>query len=175
MLEGSLETPDVAGTDSVLPRPASGSRWRWATPRRALVGGGVLAAALGLSSVAAGAVTTNSGPPTTSGQHGRPPSGMSRPTAGGKITGLSGDTVTIQTRGGTSQTVTYASTTTFRTSSGTSTSSALKVGEFIAVNGTTNSDGSVSATSIMISLNPPGPMGPGGGGRPPRGQGGPTG
>jgi hypothetical protein len=49
------------------------------------------------------------------------------------------------------------------------------VGDFIAVKGTANSDGSVSATTIMISPNPPGPMGQGGGGRPPRGQGGPTG
>jgi len=175
MSERSLDPPDVAGTDSVLPRPAVGSRWRWATPRRALVGGGVLAAALGLGSVAAGAVTTNSGPPSSPGQHGRPPAGMTRPTRGGKVTALSGDTVTIQTRGGTSQTVTYASTTTFRTGSGTSNSSALKVGDFIAVKGTTNSDGSVSATSIMISTNPPGPMGQGGGGRPPRGYGGPMG
>jgi hypothetical protein len=174
MLERSLDTPGVAGADPELPRPAVGSRWRWATPRRALVGGGVLAAAFGLGSVAAGATTTNNGPPS-SGQHGRPPSGMSRPTAGGRITALSGDTVTLQTRDGTSQVVTYASTTTFRTSSGTSTSSALKVGDFVAVNGTTNSDGSVSATSLMISANPPGPMGQGGGGRPPRGQGGPTG
>ena len=63
MLERSLDTPDAAGTASVLPRPAVGSRWRWATSRRALVGGGVLAATLGLGSAAAGAATANSAPP----------------------------------------------------------------------------------------------------------------
>jgi hypothetical protein len=49
------------------------------------------------------------------------------------------------------------------------------VGDFIAVKGTTNSDGSVSASTIMISPNPPRPMGQGGGGRPPLGHGAPTG
>ena len=175
MLERSLDTPDAAGTASVLPRPAVGSRWRWATSRRALVGGGVLAATLGLGGAAAGAATANSAPPSSPAHHGRPPAGRPRPTTIGKVTAASGDTITIQTRGGTSRTVTFASTTTFRTTAGTLTSSAVKVGDFIAVKGTTNSDGSVSATTIMISPNPPGPMGQGGGGRPPRGQGAPTG
>lgn len=174
MLERSLDPPDAAGTDSSLPRPAVGSRWRWATSRRALVGGGVLAATLGLGGAAAGAATANSAPPSPA-HHGRPPAGRPRPTTIGKVTAVSGDTITIQSRGGTSRTVTFASTTTFRTTTGTLTSNAVKVGDFIAVKGTTNSDGSVSATTIMISPNPPGPMGQGGSGGPPRGQGGPTG
>ena len=174
MLERSLDTPDATGRDSALPRPAAGSRWRWATSRRALVGGGVLAATLGLGS-AAGASTANSAPPSSPAHHGRPPAGKQRPTTIGKVTAVSGDTITIQSRGGTSRTVTFASTTTFRTTTGTLTSNAVKVGDFIAVKGTTNSDGSVSATTIMISPSPPGPMGQGGGGRPPLDRGTPTG
>jgi hypothetical protein len=104
---------------------------------------------------------------------------MGRPTTGGKITALSGEIITITTRGTTSQTVTFSSSTTFRTMSGSSTSSALKVGDFIGVQGTTNSNGSVTATSIMISSKALGPMGKGGGhmpgGSPPQGKGAPTG
>lgn len=174
MVERSLDAPDTTGADSVLPRPALGSRWRWATSRRALVGGGVLAATLGLGGAAAGAATANSAAPSSPAHHGKPPAGRQRPTTIGKVTAVSGDTITIQTRGGTSRTVTFVSTTTFRTTTGTLTSSAVKVGDFIAVKGTAGNDGSVSATTIMISANPPGPMGQGGGGRPPRGQGPPT-
>jgi Domain of unknown function (DUF5666) len=86
---------------------------------------------------------------------------MGRPTTGGKVTALSGDTITIETRDKDSQTVTYSSSTTFRTMSGSSTSAALKVGDFIGVEGTRHSNGSVTATSIMIGTNSPGSMGRG--------------
>jgi hypothetical protein len=103
---------------------------------------------------------------------------MGQPTAGGKVTALSGDTITIQTRGGTSETVTSTSSTTFRTRSGPSNAAALKVGDFIEVQGTKESDGTVTATSIMMGTGAPGSMGPGGrhpGGQPPRGAGSPPG
>jgi hypothetical protein len=103
---------------------------------------------------------------------------MAKPTAMGKITALSGDDITIEGRDATAETVTYSATTTFRGKSGTTTAAALKVGESIAVTGTKASDGTITATSIMIGMGnrPPGggtrpPGGPGG--KPPTGKGGP--
>lgn len=84
----------------------------------------------------------------------------------GRITALSGGTIALQARGKVTQRVTYSSATAFRTRSGTTSSAALKVGDFIAVQGTKTSDGSVTATSIMIGTNPPGHPGTGTGGRP---------
>jgi hypothetical protein len=100
---------------------------------------------------------------------------MVKPTAAGKITALSGDTITIQSRDQTTETIDFSSSTTFRTMSGTTTSSALKVGDFIAVSGTKNSDGTVTATSVMVGPPPMGRGGPGGhrGAKPPPGRGAP--
>jgi hypothetical protein len=81
---------------------------------------------------------------------------------------LSGDVVTLQDRDRTSQKVTYSSSTTFRTMTGSTTSSALKVGEFIMVVGTRNADGGVNAKSITVGTAPPSNMGDhAGGNRPP--------
>jgi uncharacterized protein DUF5666 len=163
--------------DPALPAPRPGSRWRWASTRGALVGGGILAAALTMGSVTAGATT----PPRTKapmGAAGAPRSGMARPTAMGKISALSGDDITIEGHGSTTQTVVYSASTTFRDSSGSTTAADLKVGESISVTGSKASDGTVTATSIMIGMGnrPPGggtrPSG-GPGGRAPGGQGGP--
>jgi hypothetical protein len=98
---------------------------------------------------------------------------MAKPTAAGKITALSGDNITIADRDKTTETVVFSATTTFRTMSGTTTSSSLKVGDFIAVNGTKSSDGTVTATSVMVGAPPMGKGGPGGhrGGKPPAGSG----
>jgi hypothetical protein len=156
-MPGTLDTP---ASPSNLPRPRNTSRWRWATSRRAIVGGGVLAVVLGLGGAGAGASTATSTPTSATG-HAGPPSGPARPTTAGKITALSGDTITIHTRHGTSQSVTYSSTTTFDAGSGNSSSAGLAIGDFVAVQGATNSDGSVTATNIMISPQPPGPMGKG--------------
>lgn len=153
------ESPDI-------PQPAGGARWRWATARGALVGGGVLAAILSVGS-AAGASSTGHGSPPPSTAHGKPPAGMAHPTTGGRITALSTDTITIETRTKKSQTVSYAATTTFRSMKGTSSASALAVGDFVTVIGTQNSDGSVTATSIMLGRPPAGR--PGAGSRPPKG------
>jgi hypothetical protein len=154
-----------AGTE--LPRPRRGSRWRWSRPHRALVAGGALAAVLSLGvATGAGAATPTSG---NSGgvAHGRPQGGgMARPTVSGKITALSGDDITVETNAKTSVTVVYSSSTTFKANPGpsggtTSSASALKVGDVIGVQGTRNSDSSVTASSVTIGR--PQQMGQGGG------------
>ena len=142
------------GTELPLPRPRRGSHWRWSRPRRALVAGGTLAAVLGLglaTGAGAGAATTTSG----AAAHGRPPGGMARPTVAGKITALSGDDITLQSNASTSVTVVSTSSTKFETDPGpgggtTSSASALKVGDFVGVQGTRNSDGTVTATTVTI-------------------------
>ncbi len=158
------------GTPAELPPPNRASRWRWSRSRRALVGGGVLAAVLSLGSVAAGAATPGTTKPPAGAHNGGPPPGMAKPTAAGKITALSGDDITVQDQNKTTETIVFSSSTTFRTMSGTTTSAALKVGDFISATGTKNSDGTVTATAVMIGGPPPG-GGPGGhpGGKPPAG------
>ena len=106
-----------------LPRPRRGARWRWSRPHRGLVAGGALAAVLSLGAAAgteAGATTTTSGN-SGAGAHGRPPGeGMARPTVSGKITALSGDDVTVETRAKAAVTVVYSSSTTFKANPGPS-------------------------------------------------------
>jgi hypothetical protein len=142
-----------------LPEPRTNARWRWATPGRALLGGGVLAAVLSLAPLsAAGASTSHSttAPAGAKGGAGGPPAGAhQKPTAAGKITGLSGEDITIVGQGKTTQSVVYTSSTTFRDMSGTTSASALKVGAFISAVGTKASDGTVTATSIMVGQAPP--------------------
>jgi hypothetical protein len=152
---------------SELPRPRHGSRWRWSRPHQALVAGGALAAVLSLGvATGAGAATAtsgNSGP----GAHGRPPGGgMARPTVSGKITALSGDDMTVETNAKAAVTVVYSPSTTFRAGPGpgggtTSSASALKIGDFIGVQGTKNRDGTVTASSVTIGRPPQ--IGKGGG------------
>ncbi len=173
------EPAGPGGTE--LPRPRGDSRWRWSRPRHALAAGGVLAAVLGLgvaTGASAGAATTTAGN-SGAAAHGRPPGGMARPTVSGKITALSGDDITVETNAKRTVTVLSSSSTTFKTNPGpsggtTSSASALKVGESIGVAGTKNSDGSVTATTVMIGR--PTHMGKGGpgaaagkGGGPPSG------
>jgi len=179
----TAQTPSDDGTG--LPRPHQGSRWRWSRPHRALAAGGVLAAVLGLgvaTGAGAGAATTTSGH-SGAAAHGRPPGGMVRPTVSGKITVLSGDDITVETNAKSSVTVVYSSSTTFKTNGGarggtTSSASTLKVGDFIGVTGTKNSDGSVTATTVMIGqptrVGQGGPGGMGKGGKPPSGAGAPS-
>jgi hypothetical protein len=101
---------------------------------------------------------------------------MSKPTAAGKITALSGDDITLKGKDSATQTVVYSSSTTFRTGSGSTTTAAdLKVGQSIAVTGTKGSDGTVTASTIVIGVPPAGRGGPSGhpGGKPPSGMGSP--
>ncbi len=166
-----------------LPRPRRDSRWRWSRPRQALAAGGALAAILGLglsTGANAGAATAASG--NTGTLQGRPPGEMTRPTVSGKISALQGDDITVETNAKTSLTVVFASNTTFKTNPGpgggtTSSASALKVGEFIGVQGSKNSDGTVAATTVTIGRPPRmgngGPDGPRRTGTPPSVSGGP--
>jgi hypothetical protein len=166
-----------------LPRPRGGACWRWSRPRQAMAAGGVLAAVLGLGvATGAGAATTASGN-SGGAAHGAPPGGMARPTVSGKITALSGDGITVETNANSSVTVLYSSSTTFQTNPGpgggsSSSASALKVGAFIGVTGTKSSDGSVTATTVMIGRpTQMGKGGPGDGskrGMPPTGAGAPS-
>jgi hypothetical protein len=93
---------------------------------------------------------------------------MAKPAAAGKITAIAGEIITVQDRAKSSETIVYSSSTTFKTMSGTTTASALKVGDFIAAMGTKSSDGTVNATAIVIGA-PPGRGSPGG--KPPAGKG----
>jgi len=166
---------DASLTDQMttLPTPSRSSRWRWSTTRNAALCGGALVGALAFGGVA-GAATTHAGRPAAA--HGPRANGKGlQPTAGGKITALSGDEITISTRGSTTETVVYSDSTTFKTMSGTTTAADLKVGEFITVQGTKASDGDVTATTIMVSTGPPGNHGgPAGKGGPPKGGHGPA-
>jgi hypothetical protein len=169
MMGTTVDTPSGDG-GTELPRPRRGSRWRWSRPHRALVAGGALAAVLSLG-VATGAGAATPTPGNNGGAaHGRPPGGTARPTVSGKITALSGNDITVETSAKTTVTVVYSSSTTFKDDPGpgggtTSSASALKVGDFIGVQGTKNSDSSVTASSVTIGR----PQQMGKGGRPPSG------
>ncbi len=159
-----------------LPRPRRGARWRWAAPRGALVGGGVLAAVLGLGP-AATAATKN--PPRPSGgapgapsiRGTSPPGGATvgggRPTVAGRITALHGDDITVAVytgpgRSGTSTTATvvYSGATTFKVVSAksrtaaASSAAALKVGAFVAVQGKRHGD-TIDASAVVFGIGPP--------------------
>jgi hypothetical protein len=170
----TAQTSSVSG-GTELPRPRRGARWRWSRPHQALVAGGALAAVLSLGVTSAGAATTAG---DTGAAHGHPPAGgMTKPTVSGKISARSGDDITVETNAKASVTVTYSSSTTFKTNAGpgaasgsAASASALKVGDFIAVQGTKNSDGTVTATSVTIGRPlQMGKGGPGKGGKPPAG------
>jgi hypothetical protein len=158
-MTGTTAQQPSADDGTELPRPRRGSRWRWSRPRQALVAGGALAAVLGLG------VATGAGAATTSGTTGaaapgRPPGGQARPTVAGKVTALSGDEVTVETSSDASVTVLTSSGTTFESGPGpnagtTSSASALKVGDFIGVQGTKNGEGTVTASTVLIG-RPPG-------------------
>jgi hypothetical protein len=125
-----------------------------------MVAGGTLVAVLGLSVTTSAAAAANTNANATSGNsgsaRGRPPTGMVRPTVAGKVTALSGNTVTVETNAKQSVTVVTSSSTTYKTNPGpngttTSSASALKVGGFIGVQGTKQTDGTVTATTVVVS------------------------
>ncbi len=178
-------TTGIDSSSDPLPAPRTTSRWRWA-PRTALVGGSVVAVALALGTGAAGAATSTGTP--AHGATGRPPAGAAghsplgnvKPTVVGTVTAVGNDRVTLRTMGppnssnasATHQTVvvTYDAATTRHTLRGTSSSSALTVGEFVVVVGTRQHDGTVAATALYAGAAPRGPGGSGTG-RPPSGTG----
>jgi hypothetical protein len=94
----------------------------------------------------------------------------------GTITQLGSDSITLKTVQGKSEVVTYTSSTTI-SKAGSSGTSTLKVGEMVAVQGTT-SDNTLAATSIQIlpkrGMGKGRPPGSGKGSRPPAGTNGGT-
>ncbi len=156
----AADRPDPARGGSPFPSPRPASRWRWSRARRALVGGGTMAAVLSLGAGAAGAATarTPSASRRPDGSAGGPIDPL-RPTAAGSVTAVSADRITLRTRSGATVTVTYSSTTSFRTSSGSSSAASVARGDLIAVRGTTAPDGTVQATLVVIGGT--GPQGPG--------------
>jgi hypothetical protein len=166
-MKNDAEDEPALSTAAPLPRPPRGSRWRWSTPRTALAAGGALAAVLALGASTAGAATSTAARPA--GALRQPPSGAAHPAVIGKITAISGNDVTVQTQAKAQITVMVSSATTYRTLSGPNGSpssageSSLKVGDFIGVQGTRNSDGTVTATAVLTSTGPPpgAPAGPG--------------
>jgi len=113
-----LATPT---TGRALPAPRHGARWRWSTPRKTLVAGGVLASVLSLvtGTAAVGATTRPASSSSGAGPRGQPPAGTAQPTILGRISALSGADITVRTRSKTT-TVVYTSATTFKTMSGPS-------------------------------------------------------
>ena len=103
--------------------------------------------------------TTSSGN-TGAAAHGQPAGGMARPTVAGQDHRAERATTSRSRRTRkTSVTVVYSSSTTFKTNPGpnggtTSSASALKVGDFVGVQGTKNSDGTVPATAVVIGRPP---------------------
>jgi hypothetical protein len=70
------------------------------------------------------------------------------PHAGGEVTAISGSTITVKDRDGTSVTITVTGSTTYDVAGATAKLSDIKVGMFLNAEGTQNSDGSLTATSV---------------------------
>jgi hypothetical protein len=70
------------------------------------------------------------------------------PHAGGEVTAVSGSTITVKDRDGTSVTIKVTGSTTYDVAGATAKLSDIKVGMFLVAEGTQNSDGSLTATSV---------------------------
>ena len=83
------------------------------------------------------------------------------PHVGGTVTAISGSTITVERRDGTSATVNVTGDTTYEVSGDGATLTDVEVGMFLVAEGTENSDGSLTATAVRAA--DPGSMpGPGG-------------
>ena len=83
------------------------------------------------------------------------------PHVGGTVTAISGSTITVEGRDGTSATVNVTSDTTYEVSGDEATLADVEVGMFLVAEGTENSDGSLTATQVRAA-DPDGFPGPGG-------------
>jgi hypothetical protein len=72
----------------------------------------------------------------------------------GKVTAISGDTITLTTRADKTVRVTVTSSTVFEDGATTSTLGALKQGDLAVVTGSTSSDGTVTAKSVTFGITP---------------------
>jgi hypothetical protein len=70
------------------------------------------------------------------------------PHAGGSVTAVSGSTITVADRDGTSVTIKVTGSTTYDVAGATAKLSDIKVGMFLDAEGTQNSDGSLTATTV---------------------------
>jgi hypothetical protein len=70
------------------------------------------------------------------------------PHAGGEVTAISGSTITVKDRDGASVTITVTGSTTYDVAGATAKLSDIKVGMFLNAEGTQNSDGSLTATTV---------------------------
>jgi hypothetical protein len=96
----------------------------------------------------------------TGGPGGTPPTGASgRGGTVGKVTALSGDTITLSTFNNKTVTVTVTAATVYKEGTKTSSLSALKKGDVAQVAGSTSSDGTVTASTITFGTAPSGAPG----------------
>ncbi|MEA2675108.1 MAG: hypothetical protein QOI92_2300, partial [Chloroflexota bacterium] len=70
------------------------------------------------------------------------------PHAGGEVTAISGSTITVKDRDGSTVTITVTGSTTYDVAGATAKLSDIKVGMFLNAEGTQNGDGSLTATSV---------------------------
>jgi hypothetical protein len=117
-----------------------------------IVAAGAFGAALG-GSFAAGAIHGNQQSPTTQtcvrGPFGPGPGMLA---AGGKVTDISGSTITVTMKDGSKKTVKVDSTTKYDKEGQSASLADIHVGDTILVQGTANSDGSVKASQIEIAV-----------------------
>ena len=78
---------------------------------------------------------------------------------GGRVTAISGDTITLTTLAGKTITVTVTSSTVVKEGTTTSALGALKDGDLVVVTGSTSSDGTVTATTVTFGMAPVGAPG----------------
>jgi hypothetical protein len=86
------------------------------------------------------------------------------PSVAGRVTGVSGTTITIKSFDGTAETLTTDSSTVFRKSSGTTTIAAVAKGDFVEAFGTPGTGSSFAALTVYIGSDAS--FGPGGSGAP---------
>jgi hypothetical protein len=73
------------------------------------------------------------------------------PHVGGTVTAISGSTITVEQRDGTSATVNVTGDTTYRVSGDDAALADVEVGMFLVAEGTENSDGSLTATAVRAA------------------------
>lgn len=83
------------------------------------------------------------------------------PHVGGTVTAISGSTITVEQRDGTSATVNVTGDTTYEVSGDEAALTDVEVGMFLVAEGTENSDGSLTATAVRAA-DPDSMRGPGG-------------
>lgn len=84
------------------------------------------------------------------------------PHLGGEVTAVSGSTITVKQRDGTTGTITVTGSTTYNIAGASAAFADVEVGMFLVAEGTENSDGSLTATDVRAGMA--GDRGPGGGG-----------